>query len=402
MAQILVLGGNFAGLTSALETKRRLRGDRHEVTVISKVDHFLYIPSLIWVPFKERDISDIKVPIEPVLKRAGVNFIRETALKIDPFASKVTTDAHHSYHYDFLVIATGSDLDYSLPGSDPTLGNNTYFGTPSGAITIRNQFFQLVDNPGPVIIGATPKAGYIGAAYEFLFNLEYHMKRRGIRREVPIVWVTPEPYLGHLGVEGVFGGTTSLKLFMHSRSISFRTNATITSIDKEKVTLSSGEVLESAFTMIMPPFLGQEVIRNSPGLGDLRGFIPVQATYQHKDFSNIFAAGVAANAALNRSNSIPCEIPKTGFQAQMEAHIVAENISRVINHRTDLRQKPFCEIPGLCIMDAGHKEVLIYANHLLRPRQFSIFLPNPIYDFSKRTLEKYFLWKTRNGFAQLP
>ncbi len=83
MANILVLGGNFAGLTCALETKRRLHDNSHEVTVISKTDHFLYVPSLIWVPFKERDISDIEVPLEPVLKRAGVNFIHETALKID-------------------------------------------------------------------------------------------------------------------------------------------------------------------------------------------------------------------------------------------------------------------------------------------------------------------------------
>lgn len=402
MANILVLGSNFAGLTCALETKRRLHDNSHEVTVISKTDHFLYVPSLIWVPFKERDISDIEVPLEPVLKRAGVNFIHETALKIDAFASKVTTDAQHTYHYDYLVIATGPDLDYSIPGSDPSLGNNSYIGTTDEAMTTRDRFFQFLDNPGPVIIGAAPRAGCIGASYEFLFNMEYHLRRRGIRREALITWVTPEPYLGHLGMEGVVGGTSLLKLSMQSRKISYRVNATVTSIDKEKLTLSSGEVLESAFTMIMPPFQGQEVIRNSHGLGDAKGFIPVQPTYQHKDFSNIFAAGVAVDASPKGNTPVPLAVPKTGFPAEIEARIVAENITRILNQRIDLKHKPFGEIPGLCILDAGHKEVLIYANHLLRPRQFSIALPNPTYDISKRTLEKYFLWKVRNGLAQLP
>ncbi len=49
MAHILVVGGNFAGVTAALEAKRRLRkvpGD-HKVTVLSPSKNFLYVPSLI-------------------------------------------------------------------------------------------------------------------------------------------------------------------------------------------------------------------------------------------------------------------------------------------------------------------------------------------------------------------
>jgi sulfide:quinone oxidoreductase len=402
MAKVLVIGGNFAGLTAALETRRRLHDKSHDITVISMKDHFLYVPSLIWVPFKEREIDDIVVPIEPVLRRHGVNFINETALKIDPFQSKVTTDKGNVFDYDYLVIATGPDLDLSLPGSDPALKNNTYIGTPAGALEIRQRFFDLLDNPGPVVVGAAPRAGCIGASYEFLFNIEYHLRRRGVRQKSPVVWVTPEPYLGHFGMDGVFGGSTSLKLFMNSRKIDYRVNAAIASIDKEKVTLESGEVIESALTMIMPPFLGQEVVRNSPGLGNEKGFIPVLPTYQHRDFSNIFAAGVAVDVPPFGTTPIPVGVPKTGFPAETEARIVAENISRVINGNHDLTGKPFGEIPGVCVMDAGHKEVLIYANHFARPRQFSVVLPNPTYNTTKRFLEKYFLWKARTGLARLP
>ena len=44
MAKIIVIGGNFAGLTSALELKRKL-GNAH-VIMISKSPVFLFIPSL--------------------------------------------------------------------------------------------------------------------------------------------------------------------------------------------------------------------------------------------------------------------------------------------------------------------------------------------------------------------
>lgn len=50
----VVIGGNFAGFTAALELKRK--GDKDdEVVVIDRSPNFLFIPSLIWVPFKRRD-----------------------------------------------------------------------------------------------------------------------------------------------------------------------------------------------------------------------------------------------------------------------------------------------------------------------------------------------------------
>ena len=54
------------------------------------------------------------------------------------------------------------------------------------------------------------------------------------------------------------------------------------------------------------------------------------------------------------------------------------------------------------MLDAGHKEVLIASNHLLKPRQFAVMIPIPVANLVKRGLEKYFLWKTRKGKSYLP
>ncbi len=99
---------------------------------------------------------------------------------------------------------------------------------------------------------------------------------------------------------------------------------------------------------------------------------------------------------------MPFAVPKTGYPSDETGKIVAENITRVYNGITKLKEKTWGEIPGLCIMDAGKKEVIIFSNHLFKPRTFAIMLPNVFYDLGKVMLEKYFLWKMRHGYAQLP
>ena len=65
--KVVVLGGNFGGLTAALAVKHEMHSDV-DVTVVSKDDQFLFNPSLIWLPFGKRDRADITFPIAPSLE----------------------------------------------------------------------------------------------------------------------------------------------------------------------------------------------------------------------------------------------------------------------------------------------------------------------------------------------
>jgi sulfide:quinone oxidoreductase len=71
---VLVLGGNFAGLTAALSVKNKL-GDGVDVTVVSKSDRFQFNPSLIWVPFGKRTRGDLAFPVGPTFEARGVEFV---------------------------------------------------------------------------------------------------------------------------------------------------------------------------------------------------------------------------------------------------------------------------------------------------------------------------------------
>lgn len=400
MTTTVVIGGSFAGMTAALEIKRKGKKEHH-VILIDKSPLFLFIPSLIWIPFGRREMKDISFKKEGILTKKGVDFIHAEALTVNPNTQMVTTDKG-DFHYDQLVIATGPKVKYDVaPGVEEFAH---YIGTPNGAMKIRKALDEFKKNPGPIVIGATQNAGCMGAAYEFLFNVEKWLREQNIRKKVDLYWITPEDYLGHFGIDGMPLGESMLKAFMKMFHIHYRTQVGVKEVRSREVVLSTNEVLPSQFTMLMPPFIGVDFVTNSPELhATPTGYINVGEDYRHIDYANIWAAGIAVNVVLPfTSKKIPYASPKTGYPSDETGKIVAENIIRVAQGRTDLKKKAWGKIMGLCIMDCGKKEVIIFSDHLFKPRNFAIMIPNVIYDFNKVILEKYFIWKSKHGYSYLP
>ena len=60
--------------------------------------------------------------------------------------------------------------------------------------------------------------------------------------------------LGHFGIEGMPLGEAMLKKFMEMFNIKYRTSVAVKEVQKDKVVLSTGEEIQSSFTMLMPPF----------------------------------------------------------------------------------------------------------------------------------------------------
>jgi len=400
MTTTVVIGGSFAGMTAALEIKRKGKKEHH-VILIDKSPLFLFIPSLIWIPFGRREMKDISFKKEGILTKKGVDFIHAEALSVNPNTKMVSTDKG-DFHYDQLVIATGPKVKYDVaPGVEEFAH---YIGTPNGAMKIRKALEEFKKNPGPIVIGATQNAGCMGAAYEFLFNVEKWLREQNIRKKVDLYWITPEDYLGHFGIDGMPLGESMLKAFMKMFHIHYRTQVGVKEVRSQEVVLSTDEVLPSQFTMLMPPFIGVDFVTNSPELhATPTGYINVGDDYRHIDYANIWAAGIAVNVVLPfTSKKIPYASPKTGYPSDETGKIVAENIIRVAQGRTDLKKKAWGKIMGLCIMDCGKKEVIIFSDHLFKPRNFALMIPNVIYDFNKVILEKYFIWKSKHGYSYLP
>mgnify|MGYP003109472818 CR=1 FL=1 len=223
MKTAIVIGGNFAGMTAALELKRKGK-DNYRVLVVDKSPLFLFIPSLIWVPFGRREIKDISFRKDEIFRKKGVEFLQAEALEVDTEHNKLIT-TKGEFIYDHLVIATGPKVQFDVaPGVEE---HAYYIGTPNGAMKTRKALEDFKQNPGPIVIGATQNAGCMGAAYEFLFNIEKWLREQNIRKKVDLYWITPETFLGHFGIDGITGGETMLKSFMKMFNIHYRTEVAV-------------------------------------------------------------------------------------------------------------------------------------------------------------------------------
>src|SRR6266702_4714867 len=336
--RVLVLGGNFGGLTAALELKHEL-GEDVDVTVVSASDRFLFNPSLIWLPFGKRNAADITFALEPTFDAHGIDFVHAEA---------------------------------------------------------------TADDPGPVVIGATQGASCFGAAYEFLFNTSHQLRKAGLRKKVPLTFVTAEPFVGHFGIGGLPGGEKLLNMFLKKEGITARTGVAFDEVTGDRIKLTDGTDVPFRYAMVVPPFAGQDVVRATPGLSDDKGYIPVQDTYQSKAYPQTYAAGIAAQVPVPWQTSVPIGIPKTGFPTESMAKVAARNIVAAIKGEPPVKHKDFGEMAAVCMMDAGSNGVMILADHMLPPRKAAIMIPGPQVHAMKVAFEKYFLWKSRHGYIRLP
>ena len=397
--KVLVLGANFGGLTAALAVRHELDGDV-DVTVVAPDDHFLFNPSLIWLPFGKRDREDITFPVAPTLEGHGIDFVHAAATGVDPVAHTVTTSGGQTLGYDYLVIATGyrNKVDV-VPGFEE---NAVTITTLAAAERAGEAWKRFLDKPGDVVVAATQNAGCFGAAYEFLFNTSYQLRKAGLHKDVKLTYVTSEPFLGHFGIGGLPHGEQLLKMFLKKEGIDSRISVGIDHIDDGALVLADGEALPFSFGMVVPPFLGQEFLKTVDGLADEKGYVQVRDTYQSEKYDDVYAVGVAAAVDVPWQTPTPVGIPKTGFPTEVMAHVAASNIASQIRGEHPAKAKGFGDIKAVCVMDAGNNGVIILADKMLPPRKHGVLIPGPQAHLMKLGFEKYFLWKMRHGYVQLP
>jgi sulfide:quinone oxidoreductase len=397
--KVLVLGGNFGGMTAALVIREQLQGDV-DITVVSASEDFLFTPSLIWMPFGRRDRYDITFPIAPTLHAHGIEFLHAAATAIDPVGKRVTLDNGRRKSYDYLVIATGYRND-----DDVVPGFKEHANTITSLVEAERTaeaWKRYLDSPGDIVVAATQGAGCFGAAYEFLFNASYQLRKIGLHKEVKLTYVTAEPFLGHFGIGGLPHGERLLGAFLRKEGIGSRIAVGIDHVDDGALRLADGEEIPFAFSMVVPPFLGQAFLADADGLADDKGFIRVRDTYQTEKYDDIYAVGVAAAVQVPWQTPTPVGIPKTGFPTEVMAHTAAVNIAAQVRGELPTESKAFGDIRAVCVMDAGNNGVIILADKMLPPRKHGVLIPGPQAHLMKLGFEKYFLWKMRHGYMQLP
>lgn len=207
--KIVILGAGLGGSIAAFEIKQAV-ADKAEVIVVSKGDTFHFTPSNPWVAVHWRERSAIEVKLGPVFAKRDVGFRSCGAKRLVPAENRLELEDGTDLAYDYLIVATGPDLAFDeIPGLGPLAGHTESICHVDHAVSAAAAFDRFVEAPGPIVVGAVQGASCFGPAYEFAMILNAELRKRKIRDRVPITFVTSEPYIGHLGLDGV-GDTKGL------------------------------------------------------------------------------------------------------------------------------------------------------------------------------------------------
>ncbi len=134
-------------------------------------------------------------------------------------------------------------------------------------------------------------------------------------------------------------------------------------------------------------------IAESPGLGNPKGFVPVNENYRHQAFTDIYAVGVAVAFPPVEETPVPVNFPKTGHMTEQMAAMAAHNIAAELLSDGKMARA----LRAKCILDMGDRAVLIKADPFRPPRNVARFSEGRHWLWAKKAFERYYLWKTSRG-----
>src|SRR3990170_29949 len=311
-ARVLVLGGGVGGTLAANLLSKEL-GREANVTVVDPTGMHHYQPGYLYVTLGQANGRWL-VRDERTLLRREVDLVVEKAIRVHPEAGTVQLERGGSLGWDYLVMSTGARLVHDqVPGL--VEGSHGFYSLED-AQRLREALNRF--HGGRVLVGiAGIPYKCPPAPVEFVFMLEDHLRKRGIRERSEVTLLSP--------LNRAFTIESASKVvqpIMEERGIGLTTFFNVEEVDASAGTVSSleGEKAEDDLLVLVPPHRGQQVVTDS-GLADGSGWLPTDRhTLQVGGQERIFAMGDATDLPISKS----------GSTAHFEAPVVASRIASLI------------------------------------------------------------------------
>src|SRR5690606_35162196 len=250
---------------------RHTLGNSAAITVVGEEDRFSFTPSNPWVAVGWRKPDQIRLPAAVHLAKKNIAFEGAGAERVEPTGNRVLLRDGRHLAYDYLLIGSCPRLAFDgLPGLCQETGFTQSECTTPHASAAYDAYLAFLENPGPVIVGAAAGASCFGPAYEFAMILDRALRKRKLRDRVPMTYVTPEPYIGHMGLGGVGDSKGLMEAELRQRHIQWITNAKISEVrDGEMDVVGMDEegqpkktrTLPFGYAMVLPAFTGVDAVR---------------------------------------------------------------------------------------------------------------------------------------------
>jgi len=334
---ILILGTNFAGLTTARYI-REYAGEDVKMTCIDKKPYLNFIPNIpIEVWNNNNPENSLHMPFIKFLDRDNIDFIQAEVLGIDVENKRVDFkpeerpgSAIEEINYDYLVIAVGNKLAFDEIEGFGKYGHtftDTYYGDK-----IRRHLHEGGYKGGPIAIGSdlfvqgksdklpdipVAEAACEGPPVEISFSMAEWLKERGLGGAENITMFTPAEVIAEDAGEKIL---EELLPMVEEMGYGYKADTRgIKRIYEDGIEFKDGSSLEAELKIIFPNWKAHDFLRDLP-ISDDQGFIITDLYMRNPDYPEIFAVGDAASIT----------VPKIGSLGHLEAEVLAKVLGKEV------------------------------------------------------------------------
>lgn len=332
--RIAIIGGNFAGLTAAIELSRR-----HAVTVIDPSRHFEWMPNLHEVLSSVKTPQGLRLDRAAIVKQAGHRFLRDRVSLLQPTRCRLATAGGRELAFDACIVAVGALWNtHHVPG---VARHAMPFRTVADGLAIEQRLRALVQQGRPlriVIAGGgisgVEALGEILRRYRGEASLSVEVIEAGARLLPGLA-----PALD-----------ADLRRLCAPYAVRFRTATTIAAVSAKGVRLADGTRLRSELTLWTAGLAAPALLREAGLARPPQVWAEVHQTLQSRCFDNTFVVGDAAQ--------LPHAVGKQAYNAIDMGALAAANVTRFLEGRA---LKPFKPAPKPVLIAFGDLQTYLVA-----------------------------------------
>lgn len=372
--KILILGGGFGGLFTALEI-----AGAADVTLVSDANHFLFTPMLYEYLSGEVEEWHIAPKYHELLEES-VHIVQSAVTGIDLKSQSVSLANQQTLNYDVLVLALGGITNYvNVEGA---LENSLPFRKLEHADKLRSVMVAALDRIPPdmapqdvrreltfAVVGAGASGCELSTKMADLLNDAF--QRRALRGE-------PRVLVIEMSDRVVPGMGDQIREFvedaLHKSRVEVHTNTRVVKVAKDGITFEhegNEESLKTAAVVWTGGVKMNPVIEHLEVEKDRRGLLLVKPTLQLSEHLNIFALGDIA--------FFPDATPTLAGTAQLafqQSSLAGRNIKAYLEGK-DLDTKHFEELGEALSLGTERAAVLTggkaFGGALARQARFALY-----------------------------
>lgn len=349
-ARIVIVGAGAAGVALANRLSRALQGAK--ILLIDRREAHYYQPGLTLVAtgvWKADKVVGRNADFLP----SGIDWVRERVQEYDPDGNAVITDAGQRIGYDYLIVATGLQVDYAaVEGMSPELigreGIGCVYDTPEHASRTWQAIERFAEAGGRGLFTRGPGGiKCAGAPLKVTMLTEDLLRRSGRRDRVQMVYNSPSGGLfSQPDVDGF------LKQHFPERDIGLNWNHRLKGLEPEarRATFATpdGDIrLDYDFIHVVPPMRAPDALFDSPlanvdaATPEDRKWLEVDRhTLRHPRYPNVFGAGDCCGTPIG----------KTAATVKAHVPVVTHNLLQLLQGREpDARFNGYTSCPLITV-----------------------------------------------------